>query len=164
MTATVVQVNVSRGGIPKFPIAEGVVTPLGIEGDSHNNPRFHGGPRQALLLICSEVVDELAACGYPVYYGALGESITTRGLDHRQMRIGQRYRINDVVMELTKVRVPCSQLDVYGPAIKNELYDQQVKSGDTSSPRWAKSGFYASIIRTGTVRPGDIIALVDQAV
>lgn len=164
MTGHIVQINISRGGIPKLPIPEGRVTALGIAGDLCAHPRFHGGPMQALLLICSEVIDELIAKGYPLYYGALGENLTTRGIDHRQMRIGQRYRIGEAFIELTKIRVPCSTLDVYGPAIKQEIYDQRVKAGDPESPRWAMSGFYASVIRTGTVRQEDIITLVDQAV
>ena len=48
---------------------------------------------QALLLITSEGIDELIEQGYPVFAGAMGENLTTLGLDRRQMRIGQRYRV-----------------------------------------------------------------------
>ena len=164
MTGTVVQINISRGGIPKYPIREGYVTPLGIEGDSCAHPRFHGGPRQALLLICAEAIELLTAKGYPLFFGALGENITTRGIDPRQLRIGQRFRLGEVVVELTKVRVPCSALHVYGNSIKRDLYDRQVKAGNPASPLWGLSGLYASIVRTGMVRQDDIITLVDQVV
>lgn len=164
MTGTVAQINISRGGIPKYPIPEGYVTPLGIEGDICAHPRFHGGPRQALLLICSEVIELLTAKGYPLFFGALGENITMRGIDHRQLRVGQRYRLGEVFVELTKVRAPCSALDIYGNSIKREMYDRQVKAGDPASSRWGLSGMYASILRTGTIRQDDIIALVDQVV
>jgi MOSC domain-containing protein YiiM len=164
MTGSVVQINVSRGGVPKYPIAEGQVAPLGIEGDLHAHPKFHGGPERALLLICAEVIEELAARGYPIYFGALGENLTTRGLDHRQMRAGQRYRIGELFLELTTIRVPCAALKVYGPAIKGEIYDAQVRAADPASPRWAMSGFYARVIQGGRVRLHDIIALVDQVV
>ena len=163
-TGSIIQINVSRGGIPKLPIVEATVTPEGIRGDSWAHPRYHGGPKQALLFICSESIDELKAKGYRLFPGALGENLTTRGLDRRQMRSGQRYRIGDVLIELTKVRVPCGTLDIYGPDIKHEIYDQQVKDGDPRSPRWAISGFYAAVIRPGTLRQHDIITLVDQAV
>jgi MOSC domain-containing protein YiiM len=105
-----------------------------------------------------------AAHGYPVYYGALGENLTTRGLDPREMRAGQRFRVGQAVIELTQVRGPCKSLDVYGPEIKNEIYDAAVKAGDTSSPRWARSGFYAAVVRPGPVRTHDIIGLSDAAV
>ena len=157
--ATVIQINISRGGIPKRPIAEGRLTPLGIEGDSHAHPQFHGGPLKAVLLIGSEVTDQLIAKGYPVFYGALGENFTTRGLDPKILRSGQRLRIGSAVIELTTVRIPCSTLDVYGPAIKKEIYDKSVRNGDVSSPLWASSGFYASIIKTGRIAPDDPIVI-----
>jgi MOSC domain-containing protein YiiM len=164
MTGQIVQINISRGGIPKLPVAEAIVTPEGILGDSWAHPQYHGGPDQALLLICAEAIEELVAKGYPLYPGALGENLTTSGLDRRQLRAGQRYRIGDVLIELTKIRVPCSTIEVYGPAIKADLYDSQVKAGDASSPRWALGGFYAAVRRTGVIRQQDIITLVDQVV
>jgi MOSC domain-containing protein YiiM len=164
MTGTIIQINISRGGIPKFPIPEAVLTPEGIQGDSWAHPQFHGGPKQALLLIGAESLEELVAKGYPLYPGALGENLTTSGLDRRQMRIGQRYRIGEVLIELTKVRVPCNTLDVYGRSIKADVYDPQVRAGAPSSPRWALAGFYAAVRKTGIIRQHDIITLVDQVV
>lgn len=159
MTGQIIQINISRGGLPKRPIPEAFVTPLGLEGDLCAHPEIHGGPRQALLLIASEVIDELAARGYPVYYGALGENFTTRGIDRRQLRLGQTLRAGGALIELTKVRVPCSTLDIYGPTIKQEIYDKKVKAGDHASPRWGMSGFYASVIQPGPVRVNDIISV-----
>ena len=163
MTGSVRQLNISRGGIPKRAIAEGVVGPLGIEGDAHAHPHIHGGPRQALLVITSEGLDDLVTLGFPLYSGALGENITTEGLDRRFFRVGQRWRVGQIVIEFTKVREPCSTLDPYGPGIQKALYDAAVKAGDPLSPRWGLSGFYASVVRTGTIRAGDPIVLLDQA-
>ncbi|MCX6623345.1 MAG: hypothetical protein NTY38_20215, partial [Acidobacteria bacterium] len=59
---------------------------------------------------------------------------------------------------------PCRSLDVYGESLKYELYDKDVKAGDFHSPKWARGGFYASVVETGEIRQNDIIALVDQAV
>lgn len=159
-TGTILQINVSLGGIPKRPIASGVITPTGVAGDACAHPQFHGGPNQAVLLIMSEAIDELKARGYPVFYGALGENLTTRDLDRRELRIGQQLRAGSAVLELTKVRVPCATLDVYGPAIKQEIYDKRVKAGDPGSPRWGMSGFYARVLQPGPVRPDDIISVI----
>ena len=160
MTGSIIQVNASPGGIPKRPISSGMLTPLGLAGDACAHPAIHGGPSQAVLLIASEVIDELKALGYPVFYGALGENLTTRGLDRRQLRIGQQLRAGGALIEITKVRGPCASLDMYGPAIKHEIYDKQVKAGDPTSPRWGMSGFYARVLQPGHVRPDDIIDVV----
>jgi MOSC domain-containing protein YiiM len=164
VTGSIVQINVSPGGVPKRPIAEAEVTPEGIRGDSWAHPQFHGGPNQAVLLITSESLEELVAQGYPVFAGALGENLTTAGLERRLIRIGQRYRVGGIVLEITKMRSPCAALDVYGPSIQQAVYDAQVHSGDPSSPRWGLAGFYARVLRSGCIRPKDIIELVDQVV
>jgi MOSC domain-containing protein YiiM len=164
VTGSIIQVNISRGGVPKWPIEEGFLSPFGIEGDTHVHPQIHGGTRQAVLLICSEVIEALAAKGYPIYRGALGENLTIRGIDHKQLCAGQRFRAGQAVIELTRIRVPCSTLDIYGSDIQSEIYDQEVRAGNTASPKWAMSGFYAAVVQTGAIRRDDIIALVDHVV
>ncbi len=164
MTGSIIQVNISPGGIPKRPIAEAKVTAEGIAGDRWAHPDIHGGPNQALLLITAEGIAELVAQGYPLFHGALGENLTIQGIDRREMRVGQRYRAGEVLIELTKLRGPCTTLDVYGPEIKQAVYDRRVKAGDATTPLWGLSGFYARVLKAGTIRPQDIIALVDQVV
>src|SRR5215468_10806745 len=116
LTGQVLQISISKGGVPKRPVTDAMVA-------------------------------------------ALGENFTTRGLDRRLWRIGQRWRVGGCVIEFTKIRTPCGALDVYGPAIKREIYDQRVAAGDPASPRWGMSGFYARVIEPGPVRAGSPISL-----
>ena len=160
MTATIVQVSMSAGGVPKRATPSAELTEFGIAGDSWRYP-YHGGRRKALLLITIEGIDELGAQGFPLFPGALGENLTTRGLDRRQLRLKQRFRVGECEIELTQIRTPCSTLEVYGAGIEAALYDAEVQAGNAGSPRWGLSGFYASIVRSGTIRAGDAIALVE---
>lgn len=160
MEGTIVQVNISPGGLPKRAIQEGFITPMGIEGDRHAHPDIHGGERKAILVIAAEVIEDLAARGYPLFFGALGENLTTRGLNIRDIRIGDQVRAGGAVLEITQPRGPCTQLDIYGESLKYDVYDQRVKQRDHTSPRWGMSGFYASVVAPGPVGPGDIIAVV----
>src|SRR6266542_2497558 len=160
MQGSVVQVSISPGGLPKRAIPEGFVTPLGIEGDLHAHPGIHGGPSKAILIISAEVVDSLVERGYPLFYGALGENVTTRGIEIRDLRIGDQLRVGGALLEITQPRGPCSALDVYGLTLKLDVYDQKVKQRDHSSPRWGMSGFYASVLAPGPVRAGDAVALI----
>jgi MOSC domain-containing protein YiiM len=64
------------------------------------------------------------------------------------------------MLQVTAWRVPCSQLDVYGPAIKQEIYDKQVKAGDPSSPRWGMSGWYCRVTAPGPAGPGDPVEIL----
>jgi MOSC domain-containing protein YiiM len=160
MEGTIAQVNISLGGLPKRAVPEGLITPMGVHGDVHAHPQIHGGERKAVLLIAAEVIEDLTARGYPLFFGALGENLTTRGLNVRDIRIGDQIRAGGAMLEITQPRGPCTQLDVYGESLKYEIFDQQVKQRDPRSPRWGMSGFYASVISPGPVAPGDIIAVV----
>jgi MOSC domain-containing protein YiiM len=154
------QVSVSQGGIPKLAIPSAELTAIGIAGDRWRYP-FHGGRRQAILLVTIEGIDELVSQGFPLFPGALGENLTTRGLDRCELRIGQRLQVGEAEIELTRVRPPCATLDVYGPGIQAAMYDARVQAGDPESRRWGLSGFYGSVVQPGIVRAGDPIARLD---
>lgn len=160
MLGTIIQINTSPGGLPKYPVPETFLTALGPEGDLHAHPAIHGGPSKAVLIIASEVVDELTARGYPLFYGALGENLTTRGLPMRDLRIGDQLRAGAALLEITQPRGPCSALHVYGASLKDEIYDSRVKALDPASPLWGRSGLYARVLSAGPVRTNDIISLV----
>jgi MOSC domain-containing protein YiiM len=160
MTGSVVQINISSGGVPKRAVSEAQVTALGVEGDGHAHPEIHGGPDRAVLLITAEGIEELAALGFPLSYGSLGENVTTRGIGRREWRVGQRWRIGaELVIEITKRRAPCKTLNIYGPGIQAAIYDALTRDGDPASPKWGLSGVYASVVTPGLLRPGDAIVL-----
>ena len=159
MRGLIHQINISPGGIPKLPITEAHVTTEGIEGDSCAHPRFNGGPKQAVLLISLEDLELLKERGYRVYPGALGENLTTTGIDMRSVRFGDVFRAGEAVLQITKLRQPCHTLDSIGKGIQTHLYDK-----NPGSAMWGCGGFYASVKQPGIIRPGDIIALADHDV
>ena len=102
--------------------------------------------------------------GFPLYPGALGENVTTLGIDRRDLRLGQKWRIGEAVIELTRIRTPCRTIEVYGQGIGAAVYDLNVKAGDSSSPRWGLSGFYAAVLEPGVIRVGDEVSRLDHDV
>jgi MOSC domain-containing protein YiiM len=160
MTGAVLQVSVSTGGVPKHAIGWGDVSIGGIAGDGWNHPQFHGISKRAILLITAEGLDEIKSMGFPVYPGALGENFTTRGLDRRALRIGQRFRCGTATIQLTELRLPCDTLSVYGKGIQAVIYDARSMKADPSSDVWGLSGFYAAVKEPGISRPGDSITLL----
>jgi MOSC domain-containing protein YiiM len=161
MTGTILQVNVSQGGVPKHAIPAAYLTPTGFEGDHQAHPAIHGGPKQAVLLITAEGIAELAAQGFQLTNGSLGENLTTSGISRHEWRAGQHWRIGpEVVIEITKRRAPCQALNVYGPGLQAAIYDPLAAAGDPSSPKWCLSGFYASVVCPGIIQAGDEIFFV----
>jgi MOSC domain-containing protein YiiM len=144
----------------KTPIPMATVGALGITGDEHRY-KDHGGRRKALLLLAAETIDALRAEGWPVYYGALGENLTTRGLDHRSWRPGLRYRVGSVLLELTTPRQPCAKLNPYGKGIQARIWEPRVEHLDMTSQYWGLSGFYTAVLVPGAIAKDDIVETIE---
>ncbi|HEX7166009.1 MAG TPA: MOSC domain-containing protein [Acidimicrobiales bacterium] len=155
--ASVVQLNVSGGGVPKLPVPEIVVEPVtGVVGDVQNERKHHGRPWQALCLWSIEVIDALYDEGHPIGAGAAGENVTIEGLDWATILPGVQLRIGSgddaVVAEITAFAIPCK---------KNA---QWFRDGDFTRilhdkhPGWSR--MYAAVIQGGVVRPGDTVEVM----
>jgi MOSC domain-containing protein YiiM len=143
MPAVLVQLNASPGGMPKLPIESARVTVEGVEGDRQKNRKYHGGPDRAICLYSEELYEFLRDKGVDLPNGSVGENFTTRGLDLQALTVGDRIRIGECVIELTKVRVPCHQL---------RKWDQ-----DLPELIVGHSGWVAKVVKDGIVRPGDTV-------
>src|SRR5215813_10877166 len=110
-TGRIVQVSISRGGVPKLPIEAGKVTALGIEGDYHNDVRDHGGPMRALCLFTLEEIERLQSEGHPIAIGTAGENITLAGIELATLTIGTQLQLGDYVrIEITGFAAPCTTI------------------------------------------------------
>ena len=153
-SAKIVQLNVSPGGVPKLPVAGASVGLLGLDGDGHNH-RAHGGRNRAIVLFGVEQIEQLRADGHPIAPGAIGENVTTTGLDYRTLRVGDRLRLGaSVVLRLTGYADPCSK-------IAGAFAD-----GDVTRVLEAKhrglSRVTACVVAIGVVAPGDPIEVLPR--
>jgi MOSC domain-containing protein YiiM len=147
MPPTLVQINVSNGGMPKISVAEAKVSRDGVAGDWQRNRKYHGGPDRAVCLFSQELYAWLAEQhGINLQPGSVGENFTTIGVDLQALNKGDRLRVGQCVIEITEVRVPCKSLLQWNPQLP------QVIKGH--------SGWVAKVIEEATVRPGDEIELL----
>jgi MOSC domain-containing protein YiiM len=141
----------------------------GVAGDAHcgvtvkHRSRVAKDPTTPNLrqvhLIHSELFAELTAKGFAVAPGALGENITTSGVDLLALGAGTRLRLGAAaVIEITGLRNPCVQLNGHSPGLMNALIDH---APDGSLVR--KCGVMAIVITGGDVRAGDTIAVEEPA-
>ena len=103
----VAQVNSSDGGVPKRPVAGARIEVDGLVGDRQRDTKHHGRPYQAVCLWSTEIVEELAAAGHPVFAGCVGENMTLSGIDWNGLRPGARLRLGGALVELSFPAVPC---------------------------------------------------------
>lgn len=107
----ILQINVSRGGVPKHPVGHAVVTTEGIVGDYQRDRRSHGGPTRALCLFTIEEIQRLQMEGHPIASGSAGENITLEGLELAALTPGTRLALGDEVeIELTSYTAPCDNI------------------------------------------------------
>ncbi|GAB5534036.1 MAG: MOSC domain-containing protein [Rubricoccaceae bacterium] len=151
MPARVLQVNVSNGGVPKRTVAEAYVGREGLEGDAVNHPKVHGGPERAVCLFPVELIRELQDEGHPIYPGSVGENLTVAGLDWSTLDTDTVLDVGEVQIQLTTRVEPCN-------TIASSFADGQFKRiQPTRVP--GETRWYARVLREGTVRAGDVIAV-----
>lgn len=133
-----------------------LVEGLGVEGDAHagklvmHRSRISQNPRPANLrqvhLIHSELFDELAAQGFTVRPGDLGENITTRGIDLLALPTGTKLAIGTAEIEITGLRNPCRQLNDFQSGLTAAVLD---RAEDGSLIR--KAGVMGIVVKGGAV-------------
>lgn len=167
MTATVLAVarnprhRFSKPTCDAIALLEG----LGVEGDAHagvtvrHRSRVARNPAAPNLrqvhLIQAELFDELAAKGFTIAPGAMGENVTTHGIDLLALPVGTILHLGDTAeIAVTGLRNPCLQLDRLAPGLMAATLDRSAEGGVVR-----KAGIMATVRRGGTVRPGDAIAV-----
>lgn len=160
-------VAVARDGAHRFskPIVEAIeiVAGTGVRGDAHqgetvqHRSRVAVDPGQSNLrqvhLIHAELLADLAARGFTVAPGELGENVTTHGVDLLALPRGALLHLGDeVVLEVTGLRNPCRQIEQFGPGLLAAVLD---RAADGSLIR--KAGVMAVAHLGGTLRAGDPI-------
>ncbi len=142
-----------------------LIAGFGVEGDAHagatvkHRSRVARDAAQANLrqvhLIHAELFDELAAAGFTVAPGDVGENITTEGIDLLALPAGARLRLGErAVVEITGLRNPCYQLDNFQGSLM-----QAVLGRDAAGEPVRKCGVMAIVAASGDVQPGDPIAI-----
>lgn len=138
---------------------------LGIEGDAHcgktvkHRSRVAVDPTQPNLrqvhLIHVELFDELAAGGFSLRPGDMGENVTTRGIDLLALPVGARLRLGtQALVEITGLRNPCAQIEAFQPGLLKAVLGR-----DASGRLIRKAGIMGIVIEGGEVGPGDSIGI-----
>ncbi len=111
---------------------------LGVEGDAHmgetvkHRSRVAADPTQPNLrqvhLIHAELLDELRKSGFAIPPGALGENITTRGIDLLNLPVDTLLHIgSSALVKITGLRNPCVQIENFRPGLLAAVLDRDAE-------------------------------------
>lgn len=142
-----------------------LIAGLGVEGDAHLGEKtqhlyqarkYPDAPNlRQVHLIHEELFDELRTDGFTVTPGAIGENVTTRGLDLLALPRGTRLQLGaEAVVELTGLRHPCRKIDDFAPGLTAALLERAPDGG-----RKSKTGVMAIVVTGGEVKTGNSIAV-----
>jgi MOSC domain-containing protein YiiM len=166
--AEVVSVSARKGhGLGKtIAGAIELVAGQGVLGDAHcgvtvkHQSRVAKDPSQPNLrqvhLIHAELLDELAARGFDVKPGELGENILTRRIDLLRLSEGSALHISSGArLQVTGLRNPCVQINGHSLRLMEALLDR-AKDGTLIR----KGGIMAIVLTSGIVKAGDRVTCV----
>ncbi|HUR15200.1 MAG TPA: MOSC domain-containing protein [Mycobacteriales bacterium] len=132
----------------------------GVEGDAHagatvkHRSRVARDAEQPNLRQVHLMHAELLA-SLDVAPGALGENITTSGIDLLGLSRGTRLHLGpDAVVEVTGLRNPCVQIDRYRKGLLAQVLG---RAEDGSVVR--RAGVMSVVLAGGVVRPGDAVVV-----
>jgi MOSC domain-containing protein YiiM len=139
---------------------------LGVQGDAHagvtvqHRSRVARDPEAPNLrqvhLIQAELFDEVAEDGFTVAPGALGENVTTRGIDLLELPRGTVLHLGEeAVIEVTGLRNPCTQINGIEQGLMKRLIEV-----DNEGTAVRKAGVMSVVLNGGVVRTGDRIRVV----
>ncbi|MFH2201887.1 MAG: MOSC domain-containing protein [Elusimicrobiota bacterium] len=122
-----------------------------IDGDEPADKEDHGGEFKAVYTYASEHYafwkGELGRADMP--YGMFGENLTTAGLDEDAVRLGDRFRMGEALLEAAQPRLPCETLGF-------RFRDQSIVKRFLQACRM---GIYFKIVEEGRLAAGDEIRL-----
>jgi MOSC domain-containing protein YiiM len=168
-TPTATVVSVSRSATHNFSkqTADSIelVAGEGVADDAHrgvtvkHRSRVAADPTQPNLrqvhLIHAELLDELAAKGFAVGPGDMGENILTRGIDLLGLPRDTVLHIGKAVLRVTGLRNPCKQLNDFAPGLLEAVLD---RAADGSLIR--KAGIMAVVDQGGVITPCEPIRII----
>ena len=138
--------RIEKTGIFKIPVDHPVqVTKLSLEEDVIVSKKHHGGPDQAVYVYGEPDYQWWSKeLGRELVPGTFGENLAISGLESAGFHIGDMLYVEDVILQVTAPRIPCSTF--------------AARMGD---PHWVKMfrqaerpGLYCRVLREGRIKTG----------
>jgi MOSC domain-containing protein YiiM len=141
-------------GIAKQPVAAGTrlwLSSGNLAGDAQADLSVHGGPDKAVYAYPSEHLIEWAVeLDETLGPAPFGENLSTRGARETDVRVGDVWRWDDAVLQVSQPRWPCFKLALHRG--RGDVQGRMRASGRT--------GWYLRVLQPGEVVVGSGVDVV----
>ena len=110
MSARIIGLFTSQGGVPKLPVDSLIVKKTGCLGDKQNDLKHHGGPNKAVCILQKCIIEDLQSKGHPIKPGSTGENILLDGCEIGEIYPGAIIKFRDLEIEITQDAPPCKTI------------------------------------------------------
>lgn len=137
-------------GIVKRPVPTAQIERLGMAGDAICDRKHHGGLDQAIYVYFADDYQFWAdQLNHRIEPGTFGDNLTIAGVTGRDVAIGDRFAIGDVVLEVTYHRTPCM---TFAALMNDHMWVKKFH-------RAGRPGAYCRVLSSGTVETGMVVAV-----
>lgn len=142
-----------EGGVPKLPVASLTVETNGCVGDRQRDLKHHGGPKRAVCVMTTSVMEALQQEGHPIGPGTTGENVLIDGISPEALREGTELLLGTVVLRITADAPPCKTIRASFIGGEFKALSHRREAGRT---RW-----YAEVLVEGTLTLGDSVLTIN---
>lgn len=149
--ARAIEAKSGRSGIFKRGTERPVtVTRHGLLGDTICDTENHGGADQAVYVYgAPDYAWWSETLGRTLAPGTFGENLTVSAIESAALQVGDRFRIGEVVLEVTSPRVPCVTLAV---RMEDPTFVKRFRRAE-------RPGVYCRVLQGGQVQTGAEVRL-----
>ena len=159
MSASVIQISVKPDtpgevGLPKMSVGQALVKKEGFEGDYNRarKKKKDNDPDMAVMIISTDILDQLNQEGWPVKPGDVGENLTITNIDYKKIAAGQIYLIGEAEIEISFICEPCTNL-------YKLPYVGTQRGPEFMAAIMNRRGWYARVLKEGLVSVGNTFLL-----
>jgi MOSC domain-containing protein YiiM len=132
-------------GIVKRALDRARIERLGLVGDAICDPKHHGGQDQAIYIYFADDYQFWAdQLGRRLEPGLFGDNLTIAGVTGRDVAVGDRFAIGDVLLEVTYHRTPCM---TFAALMHDKMWVKKFHRAN-------RPGAYCRVLAEGEVAPG----------
>ena len=159
MSVTVIQISVKPDtpgevGLPKMSVGQALVKKEGLEGDYNRarKKKKDNDPDMAVMIISTDILDQLNQEGWPVKPGDVGENLTITNIDYKKIAAGQKYLIGEAEIGISFICEPCTNL-------YKLPYVGTQRGPEFMAAIMNRRGWYAGVLKEGLVSVGNTFLL-----